>query len=461
MKKLHFSTLMILATGLLLFLGNSTTHGADLGTFEDIFPDSQLATSVAANRSKQPGDIMTTTDVANILVLDCSGLGIEDLTGIGTLTSLERFAAGNNGIAELPAELFTLSNLTYLDLSFNLIEEIPVAISDLSFLEELHLDANESISTVPDSICDLSNLLRLTLSGTSIATLPDNIGDLTSLTDLSLLQDYIVELPDSICSLVNLEYLGLSENELVALPENIGQLTSLTDLEVDMNYLTSLPVSMADLENLEYFDFYDNQLKDIPPAVYNWLYTLYYDYGMEGYIDTQACEETISETGVVDVDYGLPAFPIYQQVLDFYDEPILTFELTLPDNSVEPFDPVFNGTALVIPGYLLTQVGTYHLNVYTDGFVPMAVNRPNESEFFYDVTYVQTFWIVAAEGPTDPADPADPTDPGEPADPTNVPNPTEKALAILPQTGGYSMVGLGLAALATGGLLLVYKGRRP
>ena len=451
MNKFLISTFALLMVGVLLFLGIPRAHGADLGTIEELFPDPQLAAKIAATLGKQTGDVLSDTEALGITHLDCSGEGIEDLTGIGFLENLEVLSAGNNGISEVPLELMTLTNLTHLDLSINLLDVIPENIGDLTLLEHLILSTNEGISEIPDSLCTLSHLTQLSIANTSIESIPDGIGNLSALISLDLSANYIVELPDGLCDLSNLEDLLLYENELIALPENIGNLSSLTYLDVYLNYLNRLPDSIADLSSLEGFDFEDNQLYDIPSVVYNHLYGLW-DGGVEGYIDLQGYEEEIrQETGVTGEDYALGALEIYQQVLDFDDEPTLTYELTLPDGEVVQLDPVFLGSDLIIPGDLLSQVGIYRLYVYTDGYAPMAYNSENLSSFFFDAEYGQSFEILEAPDPTDPTDPADPTELIET---------TENPRTNLPQTGGYALVGLGIAALSTGGLILLLKGKR-
>ena len=88
---------------------------------------------------------------------------------------------------------------------------------------------NNQLTTLPDSISDLTNLRKLYLSGnrltsfarpqglTSLArplcgltSLPDSISLLTNLEELYLLGNKLKTIPDSISTLTNLQYLSLT-----------------------------------------------------------------------------------------------------------------------------------------------------------------------------------------------------------------------------------------------------------
>jgi len=82
---------------------------------------------------------------------------------------------------------------------------------------------------------------RLDLSGNQLTSLPESIGQLTDLT-----------------------YLDLSGNQLTSLPESIGRLTNLTHLDLSGNQLTSLPLAQIEkLINLHRLNLSDTPLS--PP----------------------------------------------------------------------------------------------------------------------------------------------------------------------------------------------------
>jgi leucine-rich repeat protein SHOC2 len=92
-----------------------------------------------------------------------------------------------------------------------------------------------------------NRLLTLNLSDNQITSLPESIGNLTCLIQLDLSGNHITSLSESIGNLTNLTALYLDNNQITSLPENIGNLTYLTELFlsnnpiIDLSILTELP----------------------------------------------------------------------------------------------------------------------------------------------------------------------------------------------------------------------------
>ena len=73
-----------------------------------------------------------------------------------------------------------------------------------------------------------------------ISSLPDSIGNLTYLRELWLSSNELTSLPDSVGNLNPLRELNLRSNKITSLPDSIGNLTSLIDLNLGDNKLVSL-----------------------------------------------------------------------------------------------------------------------------------------------------------------------------------------------------------------------------
>merc|ERR1712224_782898 len=76
----------------------------------------------------------------------------------------------------------------------------------------------------------------------------------------------LTSVPSSLCNLEFLIVLALNGNHLTSLPANIGDLKrTLVKLEVSRNNLTAFPPSFLNLENLEQLDARNNSLTSLPP----------------------------------------------------------------------------------------------------------------------------------------------------------------------------------------------------
>jgi Leucine-rich repeat (LRR) protein len=126
------------------------------------------------------------------------------------------------------------------------------------------------LSTIPDSIGNLTNLTSLGLWGNKLSTFPKWIANLTNLEGLYLSDNQLSTLSESIGNLTNLTKLGLSGNKLSTIPESIGNLTNLCCLELSDNVLrkiSDLPQSVQDLidkNELECFEENEDEEDEIP-----------------------------------------------------------------------------------------------------------------------------------------------------------------------------------------------------
>jgi len=102
-----------------------------------------------------------------------------------------------------------------------------------------------------------------------LTSIPESIGDLSSLEVLNLNSNQLTSIPESIGDLSSLEDLVLNYNQLTSIPESIGDLSSLEALYLEYNQLTSIPESIGNLSSLEYSTFSGNQLTSIPNSICN------------------------------------------------------------------------------------------------------------------------------------------------------------------------------------------------
>ena len=106
------------------------------------------------------------------------------------------------------------------------------------------------------------NITELDLGENELTSLPESITNLTQLESLYLYDNKLTSLPESIGNLTLLQNLSLSSNQLTELPETIGNLTQLKTLTISANQLTELPESIGNLTLLKTLDIRGNQFSD-------------------------------------------------------------------------------------------------------------------------------------------------------------------------------------------------------
>jgi Leucine-rich repeat (LRR) protein len=123
-----------------------------------------------------------------------------------------------------------------------------------SWMERLWVwaDKNDiSELCIPRNPSELTQLTWLYLVGDKLNELPKEIGQLTHLEWLDLKGNELNELPKEIGQLTQLIWLDLEGNELNELPKEIGQLTQLTLLNLKGNELNELPKEIVSLKKLD------------------------------------------------------------------------------------------------------------------------------------------------------------------------------------------------------------------
>ena len=175
-----------------------------------------------------------------------------DLSGIWDSEARQYVSHGLRG--ELPGDLASLTQLTYLSLSNNdLSGPIPPELGGLSNLGYLHLTGNALSGAIPPELGDLANLEQLYLSGNTLSgAIPPELGDLANLEQLRLSgNDLTGAIPPELGDLANLEQLYLHLNTLSgAIPPELGDLANLESLRLSGNDLTgAIPPELGDLAN--------------------------------------------------------------------------------------------------------------------------------------------------------------------------------------------------------------------
>ncbi len=102
-----------------------------------------------------------------------------------------------------------------------------------------------------NTVEDLVNLQKLSISYKKLQTLPKEIGQLINLRELQAHNNQLQTLPKEMGQLINLKWLYISNNKIQTLPKEICQLINLQILYFSGNRLQTLPEKIGQLPNLK------------------------------------------------------------------------------------------------------------------------------------------------------------------------------------------------------------------
>ncbi|HEM0637918.1 TPA: LapB repeat-containing protein [Listeria monocytogenes] len=278
-------------------------------TYNDYFPDDNLAKEVAETMNKNADESVTVEELAKVTKLDARSQGIEDSTGIEYLTGLEVLNLEDNQLKSIDVSKnlnlkeLTCSNnpLANLDVSKNLaLEELTcenneltqLDVSQNTALEYLYCPRNQLTkldvsknSALRYLACDVNQLTNLDVSKNPALT---NLGcTKNQLTDLDVSQN--PNLSTLVCSDNQLTNLDVSQNQSLAYLTcdnnklkniDIDQNLALIELSCENNQLTNLAVG----ETIAKVRCNNNQLKDI---------SFLPDYFTDDNDDYQAMDQTL------------------------------------------------------------------------------------------------------------------------------------------------------------------------
>ncbi|KAK8571840.1 hypothetical protein V6N12_027910 [Hibiscus sabdariffa] len=230
----------------------------------------------------------------NLVVLDLSyhRIGGNIPPRIGDLSALRSLVLVTCDLSgELPPSLGNLTNLEFLDISYNadihgsippqlgkLEKLVSVDLSrtgltaiawNLTALVTLSLDSCGIVGPIPPALSQLTNLRWLSLSGNKInGSIPSEIELLSNLVHLGLDNNMLVgSIPSALGRLTKLKFLSLFGNKISgSIPSEIGFLSNLVELYLHGNMLVgSIPMTLYQLTNLKFLLLYDNQLEGFIP----------------------------------------------------------------------------------------------------------------------------------------------------------------------------------------------------
>ncbi|XP_078583899.1 uncharacterized protein LOC144866412 [Branchiostoma floridae x Branchiostoma japonicum] len=169
----------------------------------------------------------------------------------------------NKGLASVPDEVFSITDLQYLHLNNNRLSRIPEAIGRLRKLRRF--DAFDNLLTsLPQATISLMELEELYVYNNKLTELPDGMDVLQKLERFLVRDNKLEEIPAEICFLYNLKMFDASRNKLSSLPPGIEKMQSLTKLCLSGNQITEVPSGVCGLSNLEELSVGSNPIRRLP-----------------------------------------------------------------------------------------------------------------------------------------------------------------------------------------------------
>jgi Leucine-rich repeat (LRR) protein len=219
--------------------------------------DSIIGTLEAARATARP-------DTVKYLLLN--GLGLRNVPEeVYRFPNLEELDLSKNILTQLPARLTTdLPNLKRLTVLFNHIDDDSVFIAPNDHLLALTLQGNR-LTRIPETVRNARNLESLWMGNNRLKELNVRaLRGLKHLYDLNFYNAGLTTLPRQIRKLKHVQVLDLYYNDLTVLPKQIGRMRRLEQLAVANNQLTALPPQLAKLKYLQLLYAHHNNLSKLP-----------------------------------------------------------------------------------------------------------------------------------------------------------------------------------------------------
>jgi Leucine-rich repeat (LRR) protein len=174
----------------------------------------------------------------------------------------------HNLLVDIPVRIEQCHHLRSLNLSFNLLERFPLALSTMSYLTNLNVDSNQ-LSTLPSLalLRGLQSLKWFTFANNKIEALDDNINALKWVTRMDASSNHLSSLSDDWGQLSRLQILNLAANSVSYVPDALFGLKNLLELDLSHNFVDSLPETADDGVNPSVLLAAHNKLERLPEVL--------------------------------------------------------------------------------------------------------------------------------------------------------------------------------------------------
>eukprot|EP01116_Phalansterium_solitarium_P013312 TRINITY_DN3066_c0_g1_i4.p1 TRINITY_DN3066_c0_g1~~TRINITY_DN3066_c0_g1_i4.p1 ORF type:complete len:674 (-),score=309.55 TRINITY_DN3066_c0_g1_i4:852-2873(-) len=181
--------------------------------------------------------------------------GAGSFSGVSRLENLTSVIVPFNKIDCLPPELVRCVSLVELDVSNNLLKEVPQWLGELQELHTLSLSCNR-LSQLPNELFKAPRLQRLIVSFNQLTQIPLGIQHGSSLRHLDFSENKITTIPaKELCALANLNVLLLSNNNISQVPGELGLCTQLQTLTLQGNALRAIRPQLLEKPTAAFLEY--------------------------------------------------------------------------------------------------------------------------------------------------------------------------------------------------------------
>ncbi|WP_410209178.1 leucine-rich repeat-containing protein kinase family protein [Aquirhabdus sp.] len=172
--------------------------------------------------------------------------------------TLEVLNLTGNALTSLPDDLYRLKKLKILFCSNNLFKTLPRVLGQCQSLSMIGFKSNQ-IQHVPAEALP-SDLRWLILTDNQIEEIPESIGKCSKMQKLMLAGNRLTHLPDTLAACQNLQLLRISSNQLTALPNWLLTLPRLAWLAYAGNPCAELKSDFASIRDIAWHDLHIQHL---------------------------------------------------------------------------------------------------------------------------------------------------------------------------------------------------------
>jgi Leucine-rich repeat (LRR) protein len=219
---------------------------------------------IAYNTLNEPAILQNLT---RLKTLNVEGGKIKEWTWLAALKDLQNLNINNNGLRELPGEIFGLPSLQRLEAKQNKLKKAPDRLKELVYLQHLDL-SNNQVEVFPYFLTANPNLKELLVRSNKIEVVDEDDlfafsqDGLVSWKLLNLSRNQLEELRFK-KGRIDLRELDISHNRIEELHETIFS-PSLKVFYANNNRISVIPPILRNTSPFDYFWLHHNYIKELP-----------------------------------------------------------------------------------------------------------------------------------------------------------------------------------------------------